>query len=87
MKQLSSFMRASNYQKPNCYSIEVNKKQLGTQEKVKSNSGCTEGAWMTSQPSHNFQASEAVHGAHNSKIYEPGLFNEDLWSQVDTLIY
>ena len=47
---------------PNRFTNKADKIRLDTEEKVK-NVGCTKGALITSQLRHNFQASQAVHGA------------------------
>ena len=51
---------------------------LGTPEKKSTKAGCTEGALMTSQLCHYFQATQAVHGAD-------GIINLHFQSQVISL--
>ena len=44
--------------------VNINKR-LGSPEKVKQTQVAPKGALMTSQPGHNFQSSQAVHGAED----------------------
>ena len=63
---------------------------VGPARRKSANTGCTEGAWVTSQLRHNNQASQVLHGADD--ITTLNFYNQVnsmsiVGPQVDTLFY